>query len=149
MSNEHLCNGGPEDAKQCGCGLTRAELKEAGVGILDDCPKCTHPLAFHPAGPQGEGRSSNSCHLIQHRCCDLKLSLAHLIPHLLSSIICSRYWTVLPSHSFQSRLLWIRSYIMYIYVSSHFSIALDNLKSLYISHLISLISPSRPRLSVL
>ena len=33
-----------------------------------------------------------------------------------------------------------------IYVSSHFSIALDNLKSLYISHLIS---PTRPRLSVL
>ena len=55
-----LCRGGPEDGKQCGCGLTRAGLKEAGVGIFDDCPECTHPLAFHPAGPQGEGRSS--CH---------------------------------------------------------------------------------------
>jgi hypothetical protein len=62
-----------EDGKQFGCGLTRAELKEAGVGIFDDCQGCGHKFGFHPAGPQGEGRSS--CQLIHHRCCDLKLSL--------------------------------------------------------------------------
>ena len=66
-----------EDGKQCGCRLTRVQLKEAGVGIFDDCQGCGHKFGHHPAGPQGEGRSS--CHLIQHRCCDLKLSLAHLI----------------------------------------------------------------------
>jgi hypothetical protein len=85
MSNEHLCRGGPEDGKQFGCRLTRVQLKEAGVGIFDDCPKCNHPLAFHPAGPQGEGRSS--CQLIHHRCCDLKLSLGSplISSHRISS----------------------------------------------------------------
>jgi hypothetical protein len=44
---------------------------------LDDCQGCGHKFGHHPAGPQGEGRSS--CHLlIHHRCCALKLSLAHL-----------------------------------------------------------------------
>jgi hypothetical protein len=60
MSNEQLCRGGPEDGKQCGCGLTRVQLEEAGVGIFDDCQGCGHKFGFHPAGPQGEGRSS--CH---------------------------------------------------------------------------------------
>ena len=61
----------------------------------------------------------------------------------LSPVICSRYLTVLPSHSFQSRLLWKCSFICL--VSSHFSITLDNLKSCYNSYLslTHIMSPSR------
>jgi len=54
MSNEHLCNGGPEDGKQCGCRLTQEKLEKKGIDDFGDCPICKHPLAFHPAGPQGE-----------------------------------------------------------------------------------------------
>ena len=53
MNNEQLCRG-KTNGEPCVCGLTNAELKEAGVGIFDDCPKCNHALAFHPAGLQGK-----------------------------------------------------------------------------------------------
>ena len=54
---------------------------------------------------------------------------------------CQFKYTHVPSHSFS-----ITSALnLFLYISSHISIALDNLKSLYISHLIS---PTRLLLSV-
>ena len=132
MSNEHLCNGGPEDGKQCGCRLTQEKLEAKESRLNNDiCTLCGHHLGHHPAGPQGEGRSS--CHLIQHRCCDLKLSLAHLTPHLIHHLLKVLNSSSFPFFSITSAL---NSFLYNIYVSSHFSIALSALKSLYISHLI-------------
>jgi len=55
MSNEHLCNGGPEDGKQCGCRLTQEKLEAKESRLNNDiCTLCGHHLGHHPAGPQGE-----------------------------------------------------------------------------------------------
>ena len=54
MNSEHLCNGGPQDGKQCGCRLTQVQLHEANVGIFNECLGCGHKFGFHPAGPQGK-----------------------------------------------------------------------------------------------
>jgi hypothetical protein len=56
---DKLCNGGPEDGKQCACRLTRAKLEAKESRLNNDiCTLCGHHLGHHPAGPQGEGRSS-------------------------------------------------------------------------------------------
>ena len=56
MSNEQLCNGGPEEAKQCAAvgSLKLNWEEEAGVGIFEDCQTCSHPFGFHPVGVQGK-----------------------------------------------------------------------------------------------
>ena len=53
MFNEPLCRG-KTNGDSCVCGLTKAELKEAGFGIGTQCPDCSHPFGFHPVGVQGK-----------------------------------------------------------------------------------------------
>jgi len=55
MNNEHLCNGGPEDGKQCRCGLTQEKLEAKESRLNDDiCTLCGHHLGHHPAGLQAQ-----------------------------------------------------------------------------------------------
>ena len=53
MFNEQLCRG-KTNGDSCVCGLTQEKLKEAGVGIFEDCQTCSHPFGFHPVGVQGK-----------------------------------------------------------------------------------------------